>query len=103
MLSGKRLLTYNEWIQAALGSPQGLAGNVWEWLADVIATGSGTDGWQNVVPGYGQLWTFGDFRALIAGGSYFNGSWCGSRTVSTLYPPWDGHASFGARGACSSL
>jgi len=139
MLSGKRLLIYNEWIRAAMGSPQGLGGantnawsasstrqltgyvewavssigcrdcvgNVWEWLSDLIASGGGTDGWCDAMPGqgFGQLWLFGqeNFRALIAGGSYFNAALCGSRTVSTIYPPWDAHPSFGARGACGSI
>jgi formylglycine-generating enzyme required for sulfatase activity len=139
LLSGKRLLTYQEWIQAALGSPQGTpsgnlnawtagsdrqvtgfveravssvgcrdcVGNVWEWLSDLIASGSGTEAWQDPMSGqgYGQMWLFEDnnFRALLAGGSYFNGALVGARSACVLYNPWGYHASFGARGACGGI
>jgi len=78
-------------------------GNVWEWLSDIIATGGGTEAWSNPMAGQGQIWTYGNLRALIAGGSYFNGALCGARTVCTIYSPWETHASFGARGACGSI
>jgi len=127
-LSGKRLLSYQEWIQAAKGSPQGTSsgnlnawtqgsekavtgfveravssigcrdcvGNVWEWLSDLIASGTGTTpAWQDPMTGqgFGQMWinTANDFRALLAGGSYFNGSLVGARSVCNLYSPWDDH------------
>jgi hypothetical protein len=137
-LTGKRLLSYNEWIQAAMGSPPGVAGNlnawthssarqltgfveravssvgcrdcvgnVWEWLADLVASGSGGDIWQDPMPeqGFGHFWLTkaDDIGALIAGGSYFNVTLAGSRTVGTMYAPWEAHHSFGARGACNSI
>jgi len=124
LLSGKRLLSYQEWIQAALGSPQGTSsgnlnawtsgtdrqltgfveravssigcrdcvGNVWEWLSELIASGSGTEAWQDPMSGqgYGQMWLSEDnnFRALLAGGSYFNGALVGARSACVLYNPW---------------
>jgi formylglycine-generating enzyme required for sulfatase activity len=139
LISGKRLLTYQEFIQAAMGSPPGTSsgnlnawtasaertftgfveravssigcrdcvGNVWEWLSDLIASGSGTEMWQDSMPGqgFGQMWLFenNNVRALLAGGSHFNGSLCGARTAAVLYTPWGNHASFGARGACEGL
>ena len=136
---GKRMLTYQEWVQAAAGSPPGTSsgnqnawtassdraptgfvanavssigcrdcvGNVWEWMGDIIASGIGTPAWQ--VPSYGaengQLWinNANDFRALLAGGSYFNGALVGSRSACVIYSPWESHVSFGVRGACGSL
>jgi len=139
LVSGKRLLSYQEWIQAAMGSPPGASsgnlnawttgserqvtgyveravssvgcrdcvGNVWEWLSDFIASGSGTEMWQDPMPGQGQgqMWIFenNNFRALLAGGSHYNGSLVGARSASILYAPWSGHISFGARGACEGI
>jgi len=139
LVSGKRLLSYQEFIGAALGSPTGTSsgnlnawsqaaerqvtgfvdravssigcrdcvGNIWEWLSDLIASGSGTEQWQDAMPaqGLGQMWLFeiNNFRALLAGGSHFNGALAGSRSACLIYAPWANHGSFGARGACNSL
>jgi len=82
-------------------------GNVWEWLSDIVASGIGTPAWHT--PSYGadqgQFWINNpsDFRALLAGGSYFNGALVGSRSACVIYSPWEDHISFGVRGACGSL
>jgi formylglycine-generating enzyme required for sulfatase activity len=139
LVSGKRLLSYSEFVEAAFGSPQGTAdgsninawsvgssrqytgyveravssvgcrdcaGNLWEWLDEFVGLGVGDEIWQDAVPGYGQLWLNGqnnEFRALLAGGSYFNGARCGSRAVTTRFSPWQSNPSFGARGACNGI
>ena len=41
--------------------------------------------------------------ALLAGGSWGDGAYCGARAVSCGGYPWDVHTSVGARGACDSL
>ena len=139
-VNGKRMLSYQEFIQAAAGSPPGLStgnqnawtvasdraqtgsvtnavssigcrdcvGNVWEWLTDIIASGTGASpGWFDPMSGQGQgqVWinAQNDFRALLAGGSYFNGALVGARSVCTLHSPWTSNPSFGVRGACGSL
>ena len=84
-------------------------GNCWEWLSDFIASGGGnSEGiWQDAMPnqGNGQLWLFeaNNFRVLLAGGSFYNGSLIGARSTTVLYTPWSSSSSFGARGACGSL
>jgi len=139
MLCGKRLLSYSEFIQAAMGSPPGSStnndnawttsderqvtgfveravssigcrdcvGNVWEWMSDIIASGSGTEMWQDSMPGMGQgqMWLFenDNFRAILAGGSHYNGALAGARSACVLYAPWGGHMSFGVRGACEGV
>jgi hypothetical protein len=142
LVTGKRMLTYSEFVQAAMGSPPGTSGgnengwtsgsesqytgfveravssvgcrdcvgNAWEWLSDLIASGSGVTGegvWQDPMPSQnaGQMWLIenNNFRALLAGGSYFNGSLIGARSAGVLYTPWSSASSFGVRGACASL
>jgi hypothetical protein len=53
----------------------------------------------------GQMWlnAANDFRALLAGGSYFNGALAGARSVCTLFSPWNDNPSFGVRGACMNI
>ena len=138
-MAGKRPLSYNEFVQAAAGSPSGTSsgnqnawssaserattgfvtnavssigcrdcvGNLWEWLSDVVASGIGeTPAWFNPMStqDQGQVWinAQNDFRALLAGGSYFNGALIGARSVCTLFSPWNDNPSFGVRGACVS-
>jgi len=134
---GKRMLRYEEFIQAAAGSPPGTGsgnlnawtsaserantgfvrnavsiigcrdcvGNLWEWLSDIVASGIGeTPGWFNPMStlDQGQMWinADNDFRALLAGGSYFNGALVGARSACALFSPWTSNPSFGVRGAC---
>jgi len=83
-------------------------GNTWEWLSDIVASGIGTSpDWQDVMSGqgFGQMWINApnDFRAVLAGGSYYNGAFAGSRSVCTIFSPWIGNPSIGVRGACVSL
>jgi hypothetical protein len=135
----KRMLTYQEWVMAAAGSPPGTSsgngnawstgsepantgfvrnavstfgcrdcvGNLWEWLSDIIASGLGTQEWQDAMSGQGQgqMWlnANNDFRALLAGGSHWNGSLIGARSATNGFSPWQANASFGVRGACESL
>jgi len=137
---GKRMLRYEEFVQAAAGSPPGTGsgnlnawssaserattgfvtnavsnigcrdcvGNLWEWLSDIIASGIGENpAWFNPMPSLdqGQMWinADNDFRALLAGGSYFNGALIGARSACTQFSPWTSNPSFGVRGACVSL
>ena len=111
----------NAWTAAAERAPTGFVqnavsmvgcrdcvGNVWEWLSDIIGSGIGeTPGWFDPMSGQnqGQMWinAQNDFRALLAGGSYFNGALVGARSVCTLFSPWNDNPSFGVRGACESL
>jgi len=137
---GKRMLSYQEFIQAAAGSPPGTGsgnqnawssagdraatgfvtnavsnigcrdcvGNLWEWLGDIVASGIGENpAWFNPMSALdqGQMWinAENDFRAILAGGSYFNGALIGARSACTQFSPWTSNPSFGVRGACVSL
>jgi formylglycine-generating enzyme required for sulfatase activity len=88
-------------------------GNVWEWLdtlsvnwLDTGEVGQGID-WIDAMPGQGvgQVQIL-DEEALVsmqAGGYYFAGVRCGSRSVNMLHPPWYGEAKHGCRFCCDAL
>ena len=110
----------NAWSSASERAPAGFVqnavsnvgcrdcvGNLWEWQGDIIASGIGeTPAWFDPMSAYGQgqVWlnAANDFRAVLAGGSYFNGALIGARSVCTLFSPWNDNPSFGVRGACES-
>ena len=118
--SGTSSGNQNAWTASSDSAPTGFAanavsnvgcrdcvGDVWEWLSDIIASGIGTPDWQQPSYGadHGQFWINNphDFRALLAGGSFYNGSLVGPRSACVIYSPWENHESFGTRGACAGI
>jgi len=155
--AGMRLLSYQEWLTAAYGQPQGedgadnygwtkttntartrtgcrvnpttgaydtaagikpfavsaknvvdCAGNVWDWLSDYSNrhdAGTGSWTWYDQLgSGMGKIyaWKTDGFVALIAGGNWSHGVYCGARTVDTSACPWYVHTSLGSRLACDA-
>ncbi len=82
------------------------AGNVWEWLDEIIHDPTGATGaWHNVMPGYGQMYMYNatGIHALVAGGYWNDGVHAGARALNSPNYPWNAHVSIGARCACDSL
>ena len=80
-------------------------GNMWQWLRDFIANGSGTGNWQTgLTETRGNIYTFGaSARAGIFGGSWVHGSDSGSRCSGWTDGPSFSSNGFGGRGVCDHL
>ena len=81
-------------------------GVLWQWTMDLGFAGG--SGWTNSVynstvdeRSYGQ--SYGNLYRLIGGGSWVNGSSCGSRAAACIYVSAGVDAGFGARGASEPL
>jgi hypothetical protein len=82
-------------------------GNLWEWLAD--AAGQSNTGWVNSLDvgelsadtNFGQR--YGVTICLLAGGSWNDGVYAGSRAVYAYRGPWNVLSTDGSRFACDSL
>lgn len=144
MKVGKRMLDYQEWCQAAYGSPPGgdsgntycwcnesarhaagthqyaisaigcadCAGNVWEWNKELIVRFDGTQSWawQDVLgtslgdaTGKAYMLTSTALVALVCGGIWDHGAFCGARALSASLCPWYVYGPIGSRLACDSL
>jgi len=85
-----------------------MIGNGWEWLSDYTGrfdAGAGSWGWQNELgDGMGQLyaWKPGSLSAMIVGGGWGGGVFCGPRTVYLDVSPWDRNTYIGCRLACDA-
>ena len=98
-------------------------GRVWEWLDELITRAEHATnadyhasvawGWDKKSPlnageksyDVGNIYQYYAYSlaALIAGGNWGNGAYCGARAVSCSNCPWNVSTSIGARGACDSL
>ena len=96
---------------AAYVSKWGLAqvsGLMWWWGADLLVNADAATpawSWQSQAGGRGQIYERGAnyLTAVILGGSWSNGSYCGSRCSYWTHSPAISAASFGARGVCDHL
>jgi formylglycine-generating enzyme required for sulfatase activity len=83
-------------------------GNVWEWLNDCTYQQDGAAtgwAWRNVLgSGKGQAYLYNDVGlvALIAGGIWDVGVFCGARTVRAANYPWGVYTGIGVRLACDA-
>lgn len=98
-------------------------GRVWEWLDELITRAEHATnadyhasvawGWDKKSPlntgeksyDVGNIYQYYAYSlaALIAGGIWHDGAYCGARAVSCTGSPWNVYARIGARGACDSL
>lgn len=86
-------------------------GVMYQWLMDtqfkissMPDTGDPAFGWYTLPGNKGSIYrqgSSGDTK-LLSGGSWSNGSNCGSRCRSAYYVRWDASSSFGARGCARS-
>ena len=84
----------------------GLCDNVWKWIDEFcLDPAAASWGWQNVVPGYGQIYmpSATALHALVGGGSWNFGARCGARAVNCSDYPWDVYAHVGVWCVCDSL
>jgi hypothetical protein len=84
-----------------------LVGNVWKWLNELIHDPTASSGaWYDVFGGgYGQAWMYSStgLHALIGGGGWNGGVYCGSRAVSCNNYPWYVVTNIGVWCVCDSL
>lgn len=84
----------------------GLCDNVWKWLDEFILDPVATTwAWQDVIPGYGQIYmpSVTAVHALIGGGGWGSGVRCGSRAVYCDASPWNVSTGVGVWCVCDSL
>ena len=87
-----------------------IAGNVWEWLDELIHDPTASSaGWYDVMSGkdggVGQLYMYSNtgLRALLSGGSWDSAAGCGRRAVDCYLYPWYVRTYVGVRCVCDSL
>lgn len=98
-------------------------GRVWEWLDELITRAEHATNadyhasvawdWDKKSPlntgeksyDVGNIYQYYAYSlaALLAGGNWSYGAYCGARAVNCGHCPWSVYASIGARGACDSL
>jgi len=81
------------------------AGVLWQWLNDSLTSADGTASWawKDVTGSRGQVYSQGTygFYKLIAGGSWHDGAYCGSRSRVLSFWAWDSHSYIGGRALSS--
>lgn len=84
----------------------GLCDNVWKWIDEFCLDPTAASwAWQNVVPGYGQIYmpSATALLAFLGGGPWIHGARCGARAVDCSSYPWFVHAHIGVWCVCDSL
>lgn len=84
-----------------------LVGNVWKWLNELMHDPTASSAtWYDVFGGgYGQAYMYSStgLRALVGGGRWVYGVYCGSRAVACNNYPWYVHTGVGVWCVCDSL
>ena len=84
----------------------GLCDNVWKWLNEFVLDPTASAwAWHDVMPGYGQIYmpSATALHALVGGGYWSYGVYCGSRAVLCDFCPWYVYTGIGVWCVCDSL